>query len=84
MDWLGIKLFHRTQRDLASSINQVIDQYWNNDLEEAQMIDMVQNLYNNNESKFVKNGEYTSIINQQCGKRRLEVISKVLDLNRVK
>lgn len=80
---MSIKLFNRTQRDLASSINQVIDQYWNNDLEEAQMVNMIQNLYNNNKSKFVKNGEYTSIINQQCGKRRLEVISNVLDINKV-
>ncbi|WP_337194080.1 TIGR04540 family protein [Halobacillus litoralis] len=77
---MGIKLFQRTQRDLALSINHVIDQYWNNGLEESQMIDMIQNLYKNNKSKFIKNGEYTTIIIQQCGKRRLEVVTRVLEL----
>jgi len=74
-----VKLFQKTQRDLAASINQVIDQYWDDSINEKEMIDLVQKLYINNEDKFKRNGNYTTVLRQQCGKRRLSVVSKVLD-----
>ena len=77
--WVGIKLFHKTQRDLASSINQVIDQYWDDEINELEMIKTIQNLHKINQSKMVKNGQYTTIISQQCGKRRLEVVDLVIN-----
>ncbi|MCD5325370.1 MULTISPECIES: TIGR04540 family protein [Pontibacillus] len=75
---MGIKLFHKTQRDLASSINHVIDRYWDNEIEEDQMMGLVKTLYNNNDTKFLKNGDFTTVLKQQCGKRRLEVVNKIL------
>lgn len=75
---MGIKLFHKTQRDLASSINNVIDRYWNDEIEEEQMIGLVHNLYKNNDTKFLKDGDFTTVLKQQCGKRRLEVVNKIL------
>lgn len=81
--WVGIKLFHKTQRDLASSINHIIDQYWNDELDEHSMIDTIKNLYINNESKLLKNGKYTTIVTQQCGKRRLEVVTKVIGMENI-
>ena len=74
-----VKLFQKTQRDLAASINLVIDEYWEDSINEKEMIDLVQKLYINNEDKFKRNGKYTTVLRQQCGKRRLSVVSKVLD-----
>lgn len=75
---MDVKLFQRTQRDLAAAINLVVDRYWEDEIEEIELIETVQDLYINNESKFIKSGDYTTVLRQQCGKRRLEVVSKVL------
>jgi uncharacterized protein (TIGR04540 family) len=77
---MEIKLFQKTQRDLAASINLVIDKYWVDDISEVEMIEMIQKLYSNNQNKFLKDSRFTTVLRQQCGKRRLEVVSKVLNL----
>ncbi|WP_026701730.1 TIGR04540 family protein [Salibacterium aidingense] len=75
---MEVKLFQKTQRDLAASINLVIDKYWADEISESKMIELIHKLYSNNESKFIKDEQYTTVLRQQCGKRRLEVVSKVL------
>lgn len=77
---MDIKIFQKTQRDLAATINVVIDKYWEDGISENEMIEIVQKLYSNNESKFLKDDKFTTVLRQQCGKRRLEVISKVLNI----
>ncbi|SLK50250.1 TIGR04540 family protein [Bacillus massilinigeriensis] len=77
---MDIKIFQKTQRDLAATINVVIDKYWEDGISENEMIEIVQKLYSNNESKFLKDDQFTTVLRQQCGKRRLEVISKVLNI----
>ncbi|UCZ53208.1 TIGR04540 family protein [Bacillus shivajii] len=81
---MEVKLFQKTQRDLAASINQVIDNYWQDEIDERIMIDLIQKLYITNTNKLVKNGDYTTIIRQQCGKRRLEVVDQVIKQMSVK
>lgn len=78
---MELKLFHRTQRDLASTVNQIIDDYWNNKMSEQQMINSIKVLHENNSNKFVKNQRFTTIIQQQCGKRRLEIVKKILNID---
>ena len=78
---MELKLFHRTQRDLASTVNQIIDDYWNNKISEQQMMDFIKALHKNNSSKFVKNQRFTTIIQQQCGKRRLEIVKKIINID---
>ena len=75
---MEIKLFQKTQRDLAASINLVIDQYWLDEIDEPKMIELIQKLYITNTKKLIKGGDYTTIIRQQCGKRRLEVVEQVI------
>ncbi|GEN46750.1 TIGR04540 family protein [Alkalibacillus haloalkaliphilus] len=75
---MEVKLFQRTQRDLADSINQVIDKYWEDSISEHEMVVMIKKLHVNNEKKLIKDGRYTTVIRQQCGKRRLEVVTNVL------
>jgi uncharacterized protein (TIGR04540 family) len=76
---MKIKLFQKTQRDLAASINIVIDKYWEDEIEESKMTELIQKLYAINKSRFRKDGEYTTILRQQCGKRRLEVVDQVIN-----
>lgn len=77
---MEIKIFPKTQRDLAATINLVIDTYWENNVSEVEMIEMIQKLYSNNQKKFLKDNKFTTVLQQQCGKRRLEVVSRVLNL----
>ncbi|MCH6265087.1 TIGR04540 family protein [Neobacillus citreus] len=78
---MELKLFHKTQRDLASAVNQTIDCYWDSEISEQEMIDTVKALYENNPTKFLKDQSFTKIIQQQCGKRRLEVVKKILNID---
>lgn len=80
---MEIKTFLKTQRELAATIVILIDSYWDNEISENQMIEMIQILYSNNKSKFLKDEQFTTVLRQQCGKRRLEVVKKVLNLTKV-
>ncbi len=77
---MEIKLFYKTQRELAEAINKLIDAYWNDSLNEGELIADLTMLYDNNRSKIKKNEAFTTILKQQCGKRRLEVFERVLSM----
>lgn len=78
---MHIKLFYKTQRELAQSINALIDAYWHNELDEDVLIKSITDIYTNNEKKVLKNGDFTTVLKQQCGKRRLEIVDRVLHMN---
>ncbi|HDR7976942.1 TPA: TIGR04540 family protein [Bacillus cereus] len=78
---LGLKLFYKTQRELASALNSIIDAYWESKIDENILIKDVDKIYRNNPNRVLKNGDFTTILKQQCGKRRLEVVNRVLDMN---
>lgn len=78
---MSIKTFYRTQREIAIAINSLIDSYWNNELEEEVLIENIRHLYINNPSKILKNNDFTTIMKQQTGKRRLSVLAKILGLD---
>ncbi len=81
---MKVKMFYKTQREIAEIINQVIDAYWENEIEEAELIVQLKYLYENNASKISKNNEFTTILKQQCGKRRLEVLEKIIHQGELK
>lgn len=74
-------MFYKTQRELATVMNSIIDGYWVNLITEEDMISKVSGIYINNPKKILKENNFTKILQQQCGKRRLEVIEKVLTMN---
>ncbi len=78
---MEIKLFYKTQRELAAVLNSIVDAYWENDLSEEDLIKNVLEVYTNNTKKILKHNEFTTILKQQCGKRRLEVIGRILHMN---
>jgi uncharacterized protein (TIGR04540 family) len=75
---LQIKLFYKTQRELAVSLNSIVDAYWDNKIGENVLIKSVSDIYINNPSKLLKEDAFTTVLRQQCGKRRLEVIERIL------
>jgi uncharacterized protein (TIGR04540 family) len=75
-----LKLFYRTQRDLAVDLNKLVDLYWQEEIKESELINGIKNLYENNEEKLLKNKQFTKVVQQQCGKRRLAVVEKVLEI----
>ena len=75
---MEIKTFYKTQRELAIVLNKLIDAYWNNDITEEFLYEKIELLDTNNPVKIIKFDEYTTIVKQQCGKRRLEIIDLVL------
>ncbi|WP_431810631.1 TIGR04540 family protein [Lysinibacillus capsici] len=79
---MELKRFYRTQRELAVALNQLIDSYWADQLKEDELDTYVKKLYENNNDKLLKNNEYTKVVIQQCGKRRLAIVSKILDISR--
>ncbi|MGG1640409.1 TIGR04540 family protein [Paenibacillus sp. NRS-1782] len=78
---MEIKLFYKTQRELATVLNGIVDGYWANQITEEVLMSNVTGIYTNNPNKILKENEFTKILKQQCGKRRLEVIEKILHMN---
>ena len=78
---MEIKLFYKSQVEVADVINELIDRYWENNMDEPLLFDNINKLYDNNQLKIVKDGDFTTVIRQKCGKRRLEVVAKVLKLS---
>ena len=78
---MQIKSFCKNQREVAQTMNEVIDAYWEELISEKEMIGFIEKIYFNNIDKVIKDGEYTKIIQQQCGKKRIDVISKILEVN---
>ena len=75
---MEVKKFYRTQREVASVINEIIDEYWADKLTDEELEQNMTMIYENNRDKIIKNNEYTTIIKQQCGKNRLTVVSKII------
>nr|WP_204955636.1 TIGR04540 family protein [Metabacillus crassostreae] len=76
-----LRMFYRTQRELAVDLNKLVDSYWQEEIKENELIDGIKNLYENNNEKLLKDNRFTKIVQQHCGKRRLAVVEKVLEIN---
>lgn len=77
---MEIKMFYKTQRELGEALNKVVDSYWSDEIDENDLIKTIKYLYENNSFKMVKDKTFTTVIKQQCGKRRLEVVNKILSI----
>ncbi|OZT77507.1 TIGR04540 family protein [Salinicoccus roseus] len=77
---MKVKLFYRTQREVAIAVNNIINAYWEEVITEEELINNLEALYINNEKKIVKNNDFTTVLKQQCGKRRLEIVDRVIHM----
>lgn len=78
--FMDIKMFYKSQVEVSEVINLIIDGYWNNEIEEKVMIDRINRLIKTNLSKVIKDKDFTTVIKQKCGKRRLEIVSNIIDI----
>jgi uncharacterized protein (TIGR04540 family) len=78
---LEVKLFYKTQRELAIAINGIIDAYWEDKVSEELLFRNILEIYKNNPQKIIKENTFTTVMKQQSGKRRLEVVEKILKNN---
>ncbi|MCJ8173420.1 TIGR04540 family protein [Clostridium botulinum] len=78
---MGIKIFYKNQVEVAKALNNLIDKYWEDEIEENILFDGISKIIKNNENKIIKNGTYTTIIQQRCGKRRLEIVDSIVKSN---
>lgn len=77
---MTVKLFYRTQRELAVAINILIDSYWKEQIDEQQLIRSIKDTHQNNPGKLLKGNQFTTIVQQQSGKRRLQVVERILEI----
>jgi len=75
---MDVKMFYRTQRELAGDLNELVDAYWDDALSEPDLVENIDKVYINNRNKLLNEHGFTTVISQQCGKRRMEVIRGVL------
>ena len=78
--FVEIKMFYKSQVEVAEVINQIIDGYWNDEIEEKIMIEKINKLFKTNLSKIIKNEDFTKVIQQKCGKRRLQIVSNIMGI----
>lgn len=76
---MEVKRFYKNQTEISAAINKVIDSYLNDKIDEESMVKNIKIIYENNYSKIIKNGDYAKVLKQRCGKRRLEIVSKVIN-----
>ncbi|WP_412760730.1 TIGR04540 family protein [Peribacillus frigoritolerans] len=77
---ISINTFCKNQKEASALINTVIDQYWEKTINEEEMITRIKTIALNNESLILKNRSFTMTVKQVCGKRRLEIVSKIINL----
>lgn len=80
---MEVKIFYKNQVEVAKALNDLIDKYWNNEIQENMLLEGITKIVSNNGKKIIKNGTYTTIIQQRCGKRRLEIINSIVKIKHI-
>lgn len=73
---MNVKKFYRSQREVAAVINEIVDEYWVDNLTDEELEENIIMIYKNNQRKIVKNDDFTTILKQQCGKKSFNSRSK--------
>lgn len=73
-------MFYRTQRDVAVAINQLVDAYWEEEIKEQKLIECIIDIHTNNKEKLIKGNDFTKVVQQHCGKRRLVIVEKIIEI----
>lgn len=77
-------MFYKSQVEVSKAINELIDDYWDNQIAEEELFENIKKMLEYNETKIIKDNDFTTVLKQKCGKRRLEVVAKILELIRNK
>ena len=69
--------YYKNQISLAHALIDIIDKYWAEELSEEAMISSLSELIEKNKEKLFQDDDYTSIIKQRLGKKRLDLLTKI-------
>lgn len=69
--------YYKNQISLAHALIDIIDKYWAEELSEEAMISSLSELIEKNKEKLIQDNDYTSIIKQRLGKKRLDLLTKI-------
>lgn len=70
--------FFKNQEDVSKQLKLLIDQYWDLDLTEEILVASVKDIIDNNKELVYKDGQYTKVLEQRLGDKRLLLIDKIL------
>lgn len=73
--------FFKSQKDVAKALIVLIDKYWSSELSDTQLIEQLNDIFNKNIEKVYCDGKYTSNIIQRLGKRRIQLLDKILKIS---
>lgn len=78
---MELKLFYKSQKEVALVLNKIIDTYLEDEVSDEEFVERINTIVNNNKTKIFKDEkEFVTTIVQRCGKRRLDILIKVLNL----
>lgn len=78
---MEVKTFYKSQVEVANALSEILDAYLKNQIEEYFMISSINKIIKNNKEKVINAEGFTAVVKQKCGKRRLEIITKILELS---
>lgn len=70
--------YYKSQQDVAQALKVLIDDYWEGKLEENMFIESLSHVVTHNRDKIFKENQFTAILCQRLGKRRMELIEKIM------
>lgn len=71
--------YFKSQRDLAEALKKHIDDYWVMKISEHELIRYINQVCENNKEKIIKGNHITAVVKQRLGKKRLELIIKIME-----
>lgn len=70
--------YFKSQKDLAKALVKLIDSYWYAEINEQLFLKRINEIVSKNTEKLYIEKDYTSVIKQHLGKRRIELLDKIL------
>ncbi|MBG9978880.1 TIGR04540 family protein [Ruoffia tabacinasalis] len=61
---MKVKKFYRPQREVAAIINEIVDEYWVDNLTDEELEENIIMIYKNNQRKILNNDDFSTILNQ--------------------
>lgn len=77
---MEINTFYKSQKEVALMLCGQVDYYWGNEIKEDKFIENIKRIVNNNKHLIIKDDNYTAIVKLKCGKKRLELVSRLLNV----
>ncbi len=73
--------YFKNQNDIAEALKDVIDKYWAMEVVEEEFIQYLKDVAKNNQELLYKDNDYTTVVKQKLGIKRLGLLTKILNNN---